>query len=1808
MSRFPSISVAVAFLNQKNYRSAIEDADRFPMNLAQILLLVTSTLFWLAAPSALCAQTFLDLGMQPYHVYQSGQIDNVNLDNGSLNVAIPLVSYPQRGSQLSMSFELVFSGSGSHGVTTSEIASMPGSSQRVTATRTFWDTGRGLAEGGSPLSLLPKAFSGTVALVDTQDLSEYQMPLDFISGPVDGHCTWSVCASVSGIYLGGNTTQVIWNSADGSQHPAGQMAAGQIALDGSGYQNGMTYAQSQKNADGTPTCNWFCGDPGFIAVKDGVAYFSNGNGPSTANGPILREDADGNYITRSSTQYVDTTGRVIPLPTLIPNPTSQEIESCGGPLPITQIATWTPPGYSEPFLFCFVNINISLPNATVFTPGDKNFGVDTYTATELQNVVLPNQQKWTFQYNESQSIYASYVPYTQAQVVASGLNFGDLTQITFPTGGTLNYQWAMTYSKEYPPAGSSEGTILQSRTLNANDGTGAHVWNYTIQTCNGKGTCTSSVTDPTGTVTTQELTFGSYASRSNATRTIVTTSSTGHVFKKVTKTYPYQYATWNGFPLYPTSEQTTLDNGESTLTTRTICCDISFLYSLSNTTNYTQGLFPWAASNGKVTDEKIYDYSTGTGSLLRDTQTTYEFQSNRNYYNPSGESPGFFNLPSQKTLYNSSGSIVAQSNYYYDASSLTSSGISIQFGAALFPVGGHLTSETDWLNTGGTSPTFSNTYYDTGELYAATDPRGATTTYQYSSTYGGALPTATTNAMGQQSSFTYIAETGMLQSMTDPNGQTTYTYNDPMARLTSVTQSNGGSTTYQYNDTGAYGLTVTQAISSGVNSVIQGNVDGIGRLYETKLISDPEGTINTRTSYDALGQTYQVWNPTRCDPMTDSSCSGESTWGISTTTYDALGRVTSQVDADQVGTKSWTYYGNQTTFTDENGNKWVRTTDALGRLTKVLEPNGSGQTASMESDYTYDPLNNLLTVNQYGGPISSPDPDGPVSRSYSYDSLSRLLSTTNPESGTVSYSYDGNGNVLTKTSPAMNGASGLQIVGYCYDKLNNLVGKWSAAPPSSCSTTPTTVTSSLLATYTFGNTANSNHSVGRLTDEKAYLNGSLITERSPIKYDPMGRLLYETQTPYSLSGASYQFFYGYNLAGDLTCANNGFASVTDSSTCTNLAGRSSFVNELYTYDQANRLRQVSPAAQPSSFASLSSLFLASSTSPTSYDPLGNMVNGKLAIDPSSKLPAITMARNLDSRGRLLSELDLGSDNAIIYSYSSPSANGHDAAGNLITYSDSVMGSWNFSYDTLNRLSAAQVTAVTRFTQQYANAYGCWNYDGFGNRTKEALSTQTTTPCATGVNDNLQLTVTNVVKGKNQLATVTYDAAGNASSDRYNSYRYDAEGRLCAVSYPNGSGGNYYEQYLYDADGRRVAKSPTSSLSCGVPPAPTNEYLLGPDGEQVTELSISGSTVTPLHSNVFANGKLLATYDFAHGGLHFVLSDSFGTKRIQITSAGVTELNCINLPFGNNLGNTRGSNCTAVGNGGADSTEQHFTGKERDTESGNDYFEARYYSSAMGRFMSPDPQGNSYADFSNPQSWNMYAYVMNNPLKYTDPTGMYCDYSDHDDPQSGFDSYQFDYHSNSGECGTNGGQWVDDAYTHGGFDDAGRPDAAVSTNTQASNSPQPSFNDAWQDIKTTIPGLQDDVVNWAFSTFFPSQLGGTKNSFSGQDPYILFGTHHCGPGGAGNTVGALDPACKVHDACYAAAPGGGISATNNYSPFSPMTAGQAAQAKQCNQALYDAARNHPDAPGSKAVQWWMVNGSHLPGGAYILYPGTEAVPW
>jgi RHS repeat-associated protein len=102
-----------------------------------------------------------------------------------------------------------------------------------------------------------------------------------------------------------------------------------------------------------------------------------------------------------------------------------------------------------------------------------------------------------------------------------------------------------------------------------------------------------------------------------------------------------------------------------------------------------------------------------------------------------------------------------------------------------------------------------------------------------------------------------------------------------------------------------------------------------------------------------------------------------------------------------------------------------------------------------------------------------------------------------------------------------------------------------------------------------------------------------------------------------------------------------------------------------------------------------------------------------------------------------------------------------------------------------------------------------------------------------------------------------------------------------------------------------------------------------------------------------------------------------------------------------------------------------TGKERDTESGLDNFGARYYGSTMGRFMSPDPSGLLAQHPENPQSWNLYVYALNNPLKNIDPTGLDCVYAN--DAGNGVES--IDHSSNSGETSTKESRTTSRAGSH-----------------------------------------------------------------------------------------------------------------------------------------------------------------------------------
>ncbi len=555
-----------------------------------------------------------------------------------------------------------------------------------------------------------------------------------------------------------------------------------------------------------------------------------------------------------------------------------------------------------------------------------------------------------------------------------------------------------------------------------------------------------------------------------------------------------------------------------------------------------------------------------------------------------------------------------------------------------------------------------------------------------------------------------------------------------------------------------------------------------------------------------------------------------------------------------------------------------------------------------------------------------------------------------------------------------------------------------------------------------------------------------------------------------------------------------------------------------------------------------------------------------------------------SIGTLEGATSSGATGTTVYSYT-VSTGGYDLVGNLLSYTDSsagnpIMGTWTFTYDALNRLISG--TPATG-NQSNGGLNLCWSYDNFGNRTAQsaqptACPTPPSVPTPTAVyNANNQLTGGNY----------TYDAAGNVTADNVSvhKYLYDGEGRICAVaSYPYGTNGGMAVMtgYIYDADGTRVSKGSLTYFSCDMNPTdstfngftPTNDYILGPLGQQVTEMGVGGtsdgSTTSNLvwqHTNIWAGGTLLGTYDGAAGtasadttyGLHFYFNDPLGTRRVQTDYAGVVEQTCQSLPYGD------GETCAPT------PTENLFTGKERDSESGNDYFGARYYASSMGRFMSPDPSQLYYADPTNPQSLNLYSYAYNNPLINIDPSGMECvwddgSYDSADDPDTG----------SADKCGAAGGTWQDPDQFEA-FQGIQRGDWSGQASSQVQfDWLTPSAIVNTPNNAPTLDQINSMLVAGSLNDFFKwLSCNGKQNCYPGaQYPltnfwkYLLGGpfgkNNYCGPNGAGDPLSTNDWACAVHDYNYRQI--GGVGNSNSF--FSNPDPTTAFKLRQADRILFE----------------------------------------
>ena len=748
------------------------------------------------------------------------------------------------------------------------------------------------------------------------------------------------------------------------------------------------------------------------------------------------------------------------------------------------------------------------------------------------------------------------------------------------------------------------------------------------------------------------------------------------------------------------------------------------------------------------------------------------------------------------------------------------------------------------------------------------------------------------------------------------------------AYVTASVPQSGTHITLQAKTAGAAGNAITLSTASASNDPGDFGSGSFGASPSGSTLSGGADAINPVTIYDQGIVTLTAGSFTASAPYGQNSNSTAAQVAqalVSPSNPNNLNRAGSPVNASATGaTLAITYntggsVGNGFAITgsgQSTQSQWTFSPPSMcpppgcnATLGNGIDP-GDINNHPLVTLYSYSGLDNLITVTQKGDPAVSTQSQWRV-RNFSYNSLSQLLTATNPESGTISYSYDANGNLLQKTSPAPNqtGAA-TQTISYCYDALNRVTGKAYSSQTCSGGLLPA---GTAAVSYFYDQTSYQGLTI---TNGKGRLTGlSDQAGTGAYSFDALGRIANENRT---IAGIQKGLAYTYNL--DSSVATLSYPSGAVVTYTPDSAGRM-----LSAVDTGNNINYVTGAGYDATSA------------------LTGFVSG-----PSSNFAGITNSFSYNKRLQPLT-ISAASPSATVFSIGYDFHFGNGDNGNVFGITNNRDGSRSqtFTYDALNRLASAQNTGtdctkktVNNLTEYWGNNYG---YDAWGN-----LLQKTITKCGA---ENLSV----AALANNQLAGYAYDAAGNMTHDATtgSNYSYDQENRITgAAGYT----------YTYDADGNRVEKSNGTTG--------TIYWYMSPG--IVAESDLTGALKSEY---VFFDGRRTARKDFPGGAVSYYFSDHLKTAHVITDSAGTIKEDEDFYPWGEEL--------PFVNN---DSNKYKFSDKERDAETGLDYFGARFYGNALSRFTSPDPKMISKKRMADPQQWNMYAYVRNNPLIYVDPDG------------------------------------------------------------------------------------------------------------------------------------------------------------------------------------------------------------------------------
>jgi RHS repeat-associated protein len=1017
------------------------------------------------------------------------------------------------------------------------------------------------------------------------------------------------------------------------------------------------------------------------------------------------------------------------------------------------------------------------------------------------------------------------------------------------------------------------------------------------------------------------------------------------------------------------------------------------------------------------TDLYEYDYGIGSpGNLARYTHTDY-LKSGYDTIDGGISNPNqaatvhIRGFQVSQTVYSYSGSYtkMAETIYEYDnyaasdgfhAQPVTRPGITgmcdgspqncpnaPNFTGPNYTTRGNVTKVSRWLNTTGGAVNTYRQYDVAGNVIKAIDANGAATNADFTDCFGYpdddarsnagapelaggvsyAFPTKVTNALGHAAYTQYDYYLGKPVNVEDANGVvSSAAYDDALDRLTQSIQSrykvsvgalaDKRQTSFIYDDVNRV-ITTTGDRDSFNDNILTSKsyYDGLGRTRRTAGNEGSTWTIKD-TKFDALSRVSQVSNPYRAaDP--DSASPPSGLW--TRTSYDALDRVV-DVETPDGAHVTTLYNGSQVTVVDQAGKKRRNETDALGRLIKVTEDPGG---LNYDTSYSYDALSNLQSVTQ-----------GAQTRSFDYDSLSRLVRATNPESGRVTYGYDPNGNLTEKVDARQVKTT------ITYDELNRARSKvYTGTQEGTAVANLTPRVDYFYDGYTGlpggAPTWSGTPSKGRLVGV-TYGGGS---EGTYYKYDASGAVVTNLQRQ---GTSNYITDYEYNLAGAVTIEHRG--------------GKNLVRRRIWrSYDTAGR-----PVSMQSGAFNSNGIEPFDLVRDISYTPFGGLEsetygNGLIhSMSYNNRLQPIEIRLggpgNPESVFRIVNIFGTA-DNV----------NGQDAeitlarnSGNIARVKFFISGllqySQTFQYDPVDRLRYAVEHNNGVYDDGRRAWYQTFDYDRYGNR---GINVANTSDNADESNNALQLADFSGANNRITRAGYAYDSSGNLIAEPRKSYAFDAENRLVTATV-EGAGTS---QYVYDGNSHRVKK-----IVGGV----ATRFEYGAGGELIAERNDSNSVVT---KDYFYNGGLLATTKTGtNGEYEYATADQLGTPRAWTDNSGNLVPGGLHayMPFGEELFAGYGTRTTAQGypaNTQQDGQRKQFSSKERDAETGLDYFLARHYSSAHGRFLSPDEftggpdelydftddasnNPTFYADLMDPQSLNKYQYCYNNPLTTVDPDG------------------------------------------------------------------------------------------------------------------------------------------------------------------------------------------------------------------------------